>query len=136
MAALIVNNGEVIALSYLVGKTASTETLKVCLYTNNITPAEGDTAGTYTVASGGGYADATLTAGSWTVTGGAPTQAVYGPTITWTFTGALSGSATVYGYYIVRNTTGDIVGAENFSTPFTPAANGDYISLNLTVTGE
>jgi hypothetical protein len=132
MAALIVNNGESIALSYLTGKTTTTEALKLRLYTNNVTPSEADTAATYTAATGGGYADISIPRGDWTVTPGAPSTANPGNKV-WTFTGALTTNPTIYGYVVLRDTTGDIVAAENFSTSFTPASNGDSLTLNLTI---
>lgn len=134
MALVVVNNGEVRALEYLVGKTASTENLVYRLFTNNITPAETDVAGTYSEVSGGGYASKTLTGASWTVTSGAPGTATYAAQ-TWTFTGALAGNATIYGYYVTRASTGDLILAENFSA-FTPATNGDNLTINPTITAD
>jgi hypothetical protein len=52
MAIVIPNAGEVIWLSYLVGKVTTAEPLTLRLYTSNTTPAEGDTAATYTEATG------------------------------------------------------------------------------------
>lgn len=134
MTILVPNTGEIIALSYLTGKTASTEDLKYQMFATNITPAETDTAGTYTIAAGGGYADKTMTGASWTVTGGAPTSAAYAQQ-TWTFTGALTTNATIYGYIAVGATTGTLFFAETFAS-FTPAANGDNIKLTPTITAD
>ena len=48
------------------------------LFVSNTTPADTDTAATYTVAVGGGYADKTLTNGSFTVTvGNDPSDATH-----------------------------------------------------------
>lgn len=135
MTAVVVNNGENLALSYLTGKTTTTETLRLRLFVNNVTPSETDTTATYTAAAGGGYADATLTRGNWNITPGAPTTAVY-PAYTWTFSGALSGNATIYGYAVLRDTTLDLVCAENFATPFQPQSSGDNLTLNLTITAD
>lgn len=132
MTLLVPNVGENITLSYLVGKTGSTENLKYQLFATNVTPAETDTAGSYTIATGGGYADKTLTGASWTITNGAPTSAAYAQQ-TWTFTGALTTNGTVYGYIAVRATSGDLVLAETF-TSFTPANNGDQILLTPQIT--
>src|SRR3990167_1635806 len=75
--------------------------LTLKLFTSNTTPADTDTAATYTEATGGGYAAKTLTNGSWTITiGNDPSDAVYAQQ-TWTFTGQLSGGASIYGYYVV-----------------------------------
>ena len=75
MALVVVNNGESIALQYLTNKAATPENLVLRLFTSNTTPAETDTAGTYTEASGSGYAAITLTGASWTVSG--TTQIAY-----------------------------------------------------------
>lgn len=134
MTLVVVNSGEVAALSYLVNKVATPENLVYRLYTNNITPAETDTAVTYNEASGGSYASKTLTGANWTVSSGAPSTATYAAQ-QWVFTGALSGNATVYGYYVTRASTGDLVLAENFSA-FTPATNGDNITINPQITAD
>lgn len=134
MTILVPNTGEVIALSYLVNKYGTTEDLKYCFFAVNITPAETDTSATYTLATGGGYADKTMTGASWTVTGGAPSNATYAQQ-TWTFTGALTTNATIYGYIAKRASTGDLVLAETF-TSFTPVANGDQILLTPTITAD
>lgn len=132
MTLLVPNVGENIALSYLVGKTTTVRDLIYRLFATNVTPAETDTAGSYTEAAGGGYASKTLTGASWTITNGAPTSADYAQQ-TWTFTGALTTNATVYGYYVTRVTDADLVLAETFST-FTPANNGDQILLTPKIT--
>jgi hypothetical protein len=132
MALLVPNTGEVIALNYLVNKVTTTRDLIYRLFATNVTPAETDTAGSYTEAAGGGYASKTLTGATWTVTGGAPSNATY-PQQTWTFTGALTTNATVFGYYVTRATDADLVLAEAF-TSFTPASNGDQILLTPQIT--
>ncbi len=134
MALVVCNNGETIALSYLTGKTGSTENLIYRLFATNVTPAETDTAGSYTEATGGGYASKTLTGASWTVTAGAPTSAAYAQQ-DWTFTGPLTTNGTVYGYYVTRATTADLVLAETF-TSFVPTNNGDKILLTPAITAD
>lgn len=134
MALLVPNVGENIALSYLVGKTTTVRDLIYRLFATNVTPAETDTAGSYTEATGGGYASKTLTGASWTVTNGAPTSAAYAQQ-DWTFTGPLTTNGTVYGYYVTRATDGDLVLAEAF-TSFTPTANGDKILLTPQITAD
>jgi hypothetical protein len=132
MTILVPNAGENITLSYLVGRTTTVRDLVYRLFATNITPAETDTAGTYTEAAGGGYASKTLTGASWTVTNGAPTSAAYAQQ-TWTFTGTLTTNPTVYGYYVTRVTDADLVLAETF-TAFTPTNNGDQILLTPAIT--
>lgn len=132
MALVFVDNGESVALQLLVNKITTPENLKYRLFATNVTPSETDTAGTYTIATGGGYADITLTGASWTVSGTSPTSIGYAQQ-TWTFTGALTTNTTVYGYIAVRATSGDLILAEAF-TPFAPANNGDQILLTPTIT--
>ena len=130
MALVVVNNGEIVALSLLVNKVTTTENLVLRLYTNNITPGETDTAGTYTEASGNGYAAITLTGASWTVVAGSASYSQQ----TFTFTGALGD---VYGYFLTRATTGDLIYAERFTgAPFNIAANGDQIKVTPAITAD
>lgn len=132
MPLLVPNTGEVITLNYLTNKVTTTRDLIYRLFATNITPAETDTAGTYTEAAGGGYAAITLAGASWTVTGGAPTSATFAQR-TWTFTGPLTTNGTVFGYYVTRATDADLVLAETF-TSFTPTTNGDQILLTPAIT--
>lgn len=134
MTLLVPNVGENIALSYLIGKTTTVRDLIYSLFATNVTPAETDTAGTYTEAAGGGYASKTLTGASWTVTNGAPTEAAFAQQ-TWTFTGPLTTNPTVFGYYVTRVTDADLVLAETF-TSFTPTNNGDQILLTPKITAD
>lgn len=135
MTILFCNNGEAQALRYIVNKDGLTEDLVYKLYTNNITPAETDVAGTYTEATSGGYADKTTTGSSWTVTPGAPSTAAYAQQ-TWTFTGALGGGASIYGYYVLRAVTLDLMFADRFATARTPANNGDALRLTPQITAD
>lgn len=125
MAILIPDVGEVKFLEAALGKTAA-ENLLLKLFVNDITPAEGDTAATYTVAAGGGYADKTLTTTSWGSAGTAAgvTSIAYAEQ-TFTFTGALTTNPTIYGYILVGATSGILYAAERAAASFTPAANGD-----------
>ena len=134
MTLLVPNVGENITLSYLVGKVTTVRDLLYRLFATNVTPAETDTAGSYTEAAGGGYASKTLTGASWTVTNGAPTEAAYAQQ-TWTFTGTLTTNPNIYGYYVTRVTDADLVLAETF-TVFTPTNNGDQILLTPKITAD
>lgn len=133
MTLLVPNAGEELALKNFLNHTApQNQTLK--LFATNVTPAETDTAGTYTEAAGGGYSAKSLTGTSWTVTPGAPTEAAYAQQ-TWTFTGALTTNATVYGYFVIQASSGILMWAEAF-TSFTPANNGDQILLTPKITAD
>lgn len=101
------------------------------LWTNNYTPvignpSGGSVAGDFTEAAGGGYASITLTGASWTagddgVDDGLLTYA----DLVWTFTGALTSNATIYGCFFVQATSGLLMLAAKDTNPYTPTANGD-----------
>lgn len=127
MTLVIPNQGESTALSIALGKTA-VESLRLRLFTNNITPADTDVMSTYTEATGSGYANVLLTAANWTISGTTPTSAAY-PAITFAFTGALGN---VYGYYVTGETSNTVRWAERFATaPFNVQAAGDQIIITL-----
>lgn len=129
---MIPNHGEGDGLRAFVAHTAATN-LILRLFSNNITPAETDTAATYTEASFTGYAAITLNGASWTVNEGAPSNATYARQ---QFTStAGSQSASVYGAYMTRATSGRLAIAERFATgPFSINNNGDYIGITPNIT--
>lgn len=121
----IPDEGEVVALSILMGKTA-TENLRLRLFTNNFTPSESNTTANFTEATGSGYGNVLLTAANWVVTSGNPSHADY-PEVTFAFTGALGN---VYGYYLTGETSGKVRFAERFSDgPYVIEGTGDQIRV-------
>lgn len=132
MPLLVPNPSETTMLEAILNKVAP-QNLVLRLFTNNVTPGETDTAATYTEASGNGYAAQPLTAASWTVAEGAPTEATH-PEVTFAFTGALGN---VYGYYVTQATSGKLMWAERFTgAPFNIANNGDQIRVTPKLTLE
>jgi hypothetical protein len=131
MAGVLLNQGEVVMLEAFVNKTAP-QNLRLKLFTNNVTPAEGDTEATYTEAAGNGYADVLLTGSTWgAAAAGAPSSIAYAQQ-TYTFTGALGN---VYGYYLTQTTSAKAVAAERFSDgPYNIVNNGDQIKITPTLT--
>lgn len=134
MALLVTNEGEVIALKALLNHTAG-QNLVLKLFKSNTTPAETDTAGTYTEADFTGYSAITLTGSSWVVTPGAPSSAAYAQQ---TFTSSADQSAqNVYGYFLVQTSSGTLVYAERFTgAPFVIQNNGDNIKVTPTITAD
>lgn len=125
MTLLVPNVGEGRMLKAIVNHTAP-ENLVLKLYTSNTTPAETDTAATYTEASGNGYSSVTLTGASWTITEGAPSYAQYAQQ-TFTFTGALGN---VYGLFLIQTTSTILMWAERFTDgPYNIQNNGDQIKI-------
>lgn len=129
MPLLVPDAAEVRMLGNIVNKTTP-EDLVLRLYSNNITPAETDTAATYTEVSGSGYVSKVLNGANWTITSGAPSSASYALQ-TWTFSGAV----TVYGYYLTELTSGIIKWAERPSgSPISITTSGSEIRLTPTIT--
>jgi hypothetical protein len=131
---------------------ANMENAALKLYSNNITPAESDTASTYTeVSNGNGYTTGGQTLNSdiqatgqtgWTVpatvggggTAGWASSLGSGSTnvpeatqnaLSWPWTG----NVTAYGYFVVGTTTGTIWWSERFANPPRNFGNGDQLSL-------
>ncbi len=131
MALLVPDVGEVELLKRLLYANAGSENGTLKLYKTNVTPAESDTAASYTVADFTGYSDKTLTSSqsgaTWAVptTNTGTTSSTYGTTLTWSPTT----SQTVYGYYVVGATSTILWWAELFASSKN-LSNGD--TLNLT----
>lgn len=131
MTLLVPDNGEGDALKYFVNKSTP-ENLVLKLFKNNYTPVEASIASNFTEADFTGYSALTLTGASWTVTEGSPSNAAYAEQ---SFTSSAgSQSQTIYGYYLVRATSGRIAYAEVFTTPFTIVNNGDVIKITPQIT--
>ena len=133
------NSAEVRALKILLNVLPS-ETLVVRLYTNNHTPADSDTAATFTEADGGGYAPITIDPADWTFSTNAEGKAQADhPTLEWTFTGPLTDNASIYGYYVTDSTGNELRWAErdpeaDVTGPFQPQNNGDRFRVTPRIT--
>ena len=135
MALVVPNASEVIMLNYILNIDAP-ENISIRLYANNVIPDENSTVATFTeVANGLGYTTGgqSLTPGSWSVISGNPSQAEH-TEVTWTFTGA---AGNIYGYYVTRDTGGELLWAERFTNgPFNITTNGDEIKITPRLTLE
>lgn len=119
MALLCPNVGEVVLLgNLLAGGTLENWTLK--LYKTNVTPAETDTAASYTESTFTGYSSKTLTrtvtGSTWATptTSGGVTSSQYNSASpqTWSATSAES----CYGYFVVGATSTTLIIAELFAS--------------------
>jgi len=131
---LIVPN--VIEVSILTDKLTPAHTMK--LYGNNVTPSGISVAADFTEIAGGGYANKPITFANWTITGGAPSVALYNAVQVWVFTGPVNAPGTIYGYFITKNSDGTLLLAERFPVgivPFTPIA-GSVIRVTPRLTCE
>lgn len=132
MAIKVPNSAEVLALKAFLNHTPQDEDQLLKLFKNNYTPVEASVAGDFTEATFTGYSAIALTGSSWTISSGDPATAVYAEQ---TFTSSADQTAElVYGYYIVRDTGGEILWAERFSSPVSVSANGDYIKVTPRIT--
>ncbi len=133
MAGILPNNAEGDLLQYFVNR-ASPQDLVLKLFKNNVTPAESDTAATYTEADFTGYGAITLTGASWGAPSeGDPTTIAYAEQ---TFTSSADQTVqNIYGYFLVRASSGRIAGAERFSdAPYAISNNGDLIKVTPQIT--
>ena len=130
MAGVVPNCGEEQLLQLALGKDAQEDTT-LKLFTNDISPSEASVVGDFTEAAGGGYAAKTLAKATWTVAVVAGVATGTYAKQTWTFTGALNGSATIYGYFIIGATSGVLIAAERAATvdQFAPADADDTYSV-------
>src|SRR4051812_25333696 len=100
---LTVDVGEVLLLRYILNNT-SPGNVRLRLFTNNITPAEGNSLTMYTESSAAGYSPFALTGASWTfATASGTSTATYARQ-----TFSYSTSETVYGYYMTNADVGNI----------------------------
>jgi len=98
----------------------------LCLFTNDITPARSDSYADYTVASGSGYADKTLTGSSFSISTVSNETIITYAQQSWTFTGD---AGTIYGYIIVTtDATPILLQAQRFDIP-QPTSNGKIIKV-------
>lgn len=133
MTLLFPQGGEIDVLNYMFNITAP-QTAILRLYENNITPANTDTAATYTEATFTGYAAVSLAPLTWGApVGGNPSSITYGATVN--FTSSAAQSKNVYGYYMTRTTSGVIILAERAAgAPLPIVNNGDVIHITPVVT--
>lgn len=127
---VIPNPSELKMLRTLMGLEAA-EDLVLHLFRNNYTPGVNDVVSSYTEMSSLGYGEIQIPKASWSiVTDGGTNRAVATyPEQVWTFQDGTA--VTVYGYYITRQTTGDLWYAERFATSHVVQNLGDKIKLTL-----
>lgn len=127
MALVMADVGEVVNLNSML-RTTTPEAQTLKLYSNNVTPAEGDTAATFTESVASGYAAVPLTRGTWTgaATSVGVTSTTY-PQQTFTFTG----TGTIYGYFVVGTTSTVLLFAELMFASGQVFNSGDLYKLTL-----
>lgn len=130
MAGIYVDQEEVECLKWRTNFNGGGTNLTLHLYTNNKTPAHGDTEADYTEASFPGYAAKTLVGSNFVITPGSPSSAVH-PEETFTLNAEIA-LLYVYGYFFKRGTK--LVAPERFSDgPYALIHADDYIDVNPTL---
>lgn len=120
MAILVPDVGEVELLKRLLYANSGSENGSLRLFKNNVTPAESDTASTFTVADFTGYSNLTLTSSqsgsTWAVptTSSGTTSSTYGTNMG-PLTNSGGSAQTVYGAYCVGATSGTLWFSDLFS---------------------
>jgi hypothetical protein len=133
MALVVPNSAEGFILGYIVG-TDTPEALTIRLFGNDYTPTEIDTVAAYTEVTGGGYAGISLSSLNWTITDGDPSLAEH-TQVSWTFDATAASVGNVYGYYVTRDTSSDLVWAERFTNgPYNIQTENDQIRITPRLT--
>ena len=130
MAGLVVNGG----LDYLDSVTVASDcsSWQVALYSNNHTPGNTDTLGTYTLVSGSGIG--TQVPGFTVASAGAGSKTITSALMNFICTASLGVSA--YGY-CVFSSGGTLIWAELFSGgPYALTAAGDGVQLTVVLTDQ
>jgi hypothetical protein len=129
MALLVPDVGEVEMLSRILNATAPNNVV-MHLFTNDKTPAEGDTVADYTEEDDASYSSVTLTGGSWSVTTTAGTTTAEYAAQTFTF----AASTTIYGYYVTDNGGTTLMWAERLGSAATYPAGGGTLDITPKIT--
>lgn len=139
MVARIVNQGEIIALEYLVNKD-SPENLVLRLFKNDVESGlsaaqkEALDETDFTQADFTGYGALTLTGASWVSTPGDPGNVSYAEQV---FASTANQTAqTIYGWYLTRLTGGELVMYDYLNNPQVIQNDGDQIRVTPTLTAQ
>jgi hypothetical protein len=110
---------------------AAPEAQTLRLYESDTTPAEGDTAATFTQATISGYASKALARATWNAAGtSAGTTTKTYPAQTFNFTG----TGIIVGYYVIKVTALTLLWAERiYTTPGQTFNNGDSLALTPSI---
>ena len=121
------DEGELLSLQRIIAY----ENMYLRLFADNHTEDLTDTWTDFTQAVGGGYAQKTLTSGSWTITsaGGADDEAkaAYAKQV-FTFTGPLTTNLSIYGFVLIGVTSGKLYRVQ-IETAFKPTSSGDHYDV-------
>lgn len=125
MSATFSNDGLQVFLKNIMNVTGAS-TLLFDLYTNNFTPLVTSVLGDFTVCTLSGYAQLSMTPGSWAFSGVAGVGSALFPSSTFTFD-PYGGGTTIYGYVISAG--GIYLAAELYGSPYAVPAGGGALTV-------
>lgn len=131
MALLVPSVGENMLLGMALGFNAQEDFL-LKLFVNNVTPADDDTAVTYTEMSTLGYAAKTLAKASWGIAQNAGVAEGSYAEQTWTL--SAGAAVTIYGYFVVSASSGTLLWSELFGAAKVVQNAGDTIKITPKIT--
>lgn len=139
MTLVFVDQGEAIALEYMVNKDAP-ENMVLRLFQNDVTNGlsaaqiEALDETDMTEADFTGYSSIELTGASWSTTSGDPSNVQFAQQ---SFVSSADQTAqTIYGYYYTRASGGEMVAFEYFDTPVTVEFENDTIRITPQITAQ
>jgi hypothetical protein len=126
-------SGKSVALRAFLNHTRP-ENLVLRLFSNDVTPAAGDSAAKYNEATFSGYSSITLSGFAWKIADGEQPEASYAEQ---TFRSSLDQpTQNVYGWYLTQEVSGDFVAAGRFNDAPNPISNlSDQIKVTPRVIG-
>lgn len=127
MPLIVPNEGEIELLKKLLINTADTENYILRLYQNNYTPDENTTLLSFTEADFSNYAEVTLARSDWATPTLDGNNKASSSVSQHYWTCGLTGN-TVYGYYVVGETSGKVLWSERFGS-LRVLSDGDVLFL-------
>lgn len=113
----------------LVTNVETAEDLTLRIFQNDLTPTSASVVGDFTEADFTGYAAVNLTAANWGKSLASTVVLLYNTAVAFT-SSAGEQAQDIYGYYVTRTTTGDLVYSERFPDgPYSIVNNGDKVSV-------
>lgn len=129
MAIVVPDTAEENLLNALLGNTSNLSSVTYRLFTNNITVSESTTLVSFTELSGSLYTPLAVANTDWTVATSSGTTSATRAMYAW----AISGSCTVYGYFVTNSSNTTLYWAENFASPITFPTGGGTLDFTASV---
>lgn len=141
MALKLMDEGALQILKTFFDDTPKETKFNVMLFTEPDSLTKNYTAGNFTwpsYAAGGAPPDKFVAAtdGGVGMAANLTTAIMNWNSLEWTFTGPLTGGASIKGYVVIGDTSANVLFAELLTTPFKPENNGDKLTIQMNFTME